>query len=77
MYAKYLNEYEIEYYRGNILRYGGICYSNPSSEAVNMAGYKPVIEGEQPAILENGILVISYVNEPDCIRRIYRVESVT
>ena len=38
MYAKYINEYEIEYYRGSVLRYGGICYSNPSSEAVKKAG---------------------------------------
>lgn len=76
MYAKYINEYEIEYYRGSVLRYGGICYSNPSSEAVKKAGYKPVVDGEQPAVSEGKILVISYVDEPECIRRTYSIESI-
>ncbi|MBQ8720367.1 MAG: hypothetical protein IJY65_04980 [Clostridia bacterium] len=75
MYAKYLNQYEIQYYRGNVLRHEGMCYSNPKAEVIALAGYKPVVDDEKPELEENQILVISYVDEPDLIRRVYTVES--
>ena len=76
MYAKYLNEQEIQYYPGNVLRYGGKCYSNPRDEIVVAAGFKPIVEGEKPEIGDGEILVISYTDTPNCIIRCYTAQPI-
>ena len=66
MYAKYVNEYTVEYFHGKALDLGDRVIANPSEEHLLAAGYKPLVEITPTDC--DGILLRRYSDAGDFIK---------
>lgn len=73
---KFISETEIEKYNGGFVVLDNRIYTNPTEEVIRKAGYKELVEVEQPAFdTEKEYLTLTY-QDGDVITSVYEVQTI-
>ena len=74
---KFINENEIQKYRGGFVVLNNRIYTNPSEETVRKAGYKDLFDAPCPEYDENTQYVdTKYVDNKDFITKMLTVKQI-
>ena len=73
MYGRIKENGTLEIYRKRYIKIGNTLITNPKEASMRDAGYKPLMPGEAPTLKPGQRLDISYVDDGNCIRSVYRV----
>ncbi len=76
MLYKFINENEIQPYNGGFVVLDNRIYTNPTEEIIKKAGYKELVEVEQPAFdPEKEYLSLTY-QDGDVITQVWTVNQI-
>lgn len=73
---KFISETEIEKYNGGFVVLDNRIYTNPTEEIIRKAGYKELVEVEEPTFdPEKEYLTLTY-QDGDVITSVYEVQTI-
>ena len=73
---KFINENQIERYKGGFIVYDEKIYTNPKEEMLRLAGYKELDEGEMPEYNPETQYIETSYEDGEEIKAIYTVKDI-
>ena len=73
---KFINENEIQKYKGGFVVIDNRIYTNPTEETVKMAGYKELMEGPVPEINPQEEYIERTYQDGDVIAAVYTAKKL-
>lgn len=74
---KFIDEKKVQKYKGGFVVIDNRIYTNPTEETIRKAGYKELVEVEQPKCDEQKQYVLTRYKDGDVITTVYEVCDIT